>query len=49
MTKIGLEKFSMRRLSDNVNKTVSTLYHYYPSKQLLSELVEVAVGRLLSC
>lgn len=43
----GLEKFSMRRLSDKVNKTVSTLYHYYPSKiALLSELVEVAVAEI---
>ena len=44
----GLEKFSMRKLAEKVNKTVSTLYHYYPSKEaLLSELVEVALTEIV--
>ncbi|NTQ64131.1 TetR/AcrR family transcriptional regulator [Enterococcus faecium] len=44
----GLEGFSMRKLAVKVGKTVSTLYHYFPNKEVLfAELIEHALEELI--
>lgn len=45
LEEVGLENFSVRKLADKVGKTVSTLYHYFPNKEMvLGELIEMAIS-----
>lgn len=48
LLKEGLDTFTMRKLAEKANLTVSTIYHYFPNKEFIfAELIEEALEEII--